>query len=336
MGWTVYNSDGKILQSAELGDNAVTSAKIADGAIVNADINASAVIAYSKLAALADGNILVGNGSNVAVSVNPSGDVDIANDGTFSIATGAVVNADVNSSAAVAYSKLAALTDGNILVGNGSNVATSVNPSGDVNVVNDGTFSISTGVIVNADVNTSAAIALTKLATTTASRLLVSDGSGVITPSSVTTTNLTDLTDSGATTLHSHAGGGPTKASQTAILAGTPGDTYIPPDLLLHSPGASSGWVSYRAQDTNAVKEKHNVASVSDLASAGHQEVFWLIDFAAATYAFAIGMSASTGYGFIDATTNPLAGSVHWVTLNQSNDGADDLYTCLIAYGELL
>ena len=63
MGWTVYNSDGKILQSAELGDNAVTSAKIADGAIVNADINASAVIAYSKLAALADGNILVGNGS---------------------------------------------------------------------------------------------------------------------------------------------------------------------------------------------------------------------------------------------------------------------------------
>ena len=40
MGWTVYNSDGKILQSAELGDNAVTSAKIADGAIVAADINA--------------------------------------------------------------------------------------------------------------------------------------------------------------------------------------------------------------------------------------------------------------------------------------------------------
>ena len=131
-------------------------------------------------------------------------------------------------------------------------------------------------------------------------------------------------------------GGGPTKASQAAILAGTEEDTYIPPDLLLHSPGASSGWVSYRAQDTNAIKERHNVASVSDLASAGHQEVCWLIDFAAATYAFAIGMSASTGYGFLDATTNPLVGSVHWVTLNQANDGTDDLYTCLIAYGELV
>jgi len=47
---------------------------------------------------------------------------------------------------------------------------------------------IADGAIVNADINASAAIALTKLATTTASRLLVSDGSGVITPSSVTTT----------------------------------------------------------------------------------------------------------------------------------------------------
>jgi len=54
MGWTVYNSDGKILQSAELGDNAVTSAKIADGAILNADINASAAIDATKIA---DGSV---------------------------------------------------------------------------------------------------------------------------------------------------------------------------------------------------------------------------------------------------------------------------------------
>jgi len=33
MGWTVYNSDGKILQSAELGDNAVTTVKILDDAV---------------------------------------------------------------------------------------------------------------------------------------------------------------------------------------------------------------------------------------------------------------------------------------------------------------
>lgn len=46
------------------------------------------------------------------------------------------------------------------------------------------------GSIVNADVNAAAAIALSKLATLTASRALVSDSSGVIVPSSVTSTEL--------------------------------------------------------------------------------------------------------------------------------------------------
>jgi hypothetical protein len=88
----------------------VTSADITDGAIVNADVNASAAVDYSKLAALSDGNILVGNGSNVAVSVNPSGDVDVSNAGVFSIASDSVVNADIKSDAAIAISKLATIT----------------------------------------------------------------------------------------------------------------------------------------------------------------------------------------------------------------------------------
>jgi hypothetical protein len=128
------------------------------------DIGWEAAAAGGISTTLADGNILVGNGSNVATSVNPSGDVDIATDGTFSIASGAVVNADVGGSAAIDYSKLAALSSGNILVGNGSNVAVSVNPSGDVDVTNAGVFSIASGVVVDADVNASAAIAISKTA----------------------------------------------------------------------------------------------------------------------------------------------------------------------------
>tara|TARA_R110000824_G_scaffold325527_1_gene512426 strand:+ start:132 stop:923 length:792 start_codon:yes stop_codon:yes gene_type:complete len=69
MPWTVYNSDGKVLQSAELGDNAVTSAKIADGAIVNADVNASAAVALTKLAATTVSRALVSDGSGV---ISPS------------------------------------------------------------------------------------------------------------------------------------------------------------------------------------------------------------------------------------------------------------------------
>jgi len=83
MSWTFYDANGTLLQG--LGPDTVTSAHIVDGTIVNADINASAAITYSRLATLADGNILVGNGSGVATSVNPSGDVDISNAGAFSI-----------------------------------------------------------------------------------------------------------------------------------------------------------------------------------------------------------------------------------------------------------
>lgn len=65
---------------------------------------------YANIADLTDGNILVGNGSNVPTSVNPSGDVDVDNAGVFSIASGVIVNADVNASAAIVGSKLVAAT----------------------------------------------------------------------------------------------------------------------------------------------------------------------------------------------------------------------------------
>lgn len=72
-----------------------------------------------------------------------------------SVTSKSVVNADVAAGAAIAYSKL--------------NLS---------------------GSIVNADINASAAIAYSKLAALTASRALVSDGSGVVSVSSVTSTEL--------------------------------------------------------------------------------------------------------------------------------------------------
>ena len=69
---------------------AVNSAKIADGAIVNDDVNASAAIAHSKLAAVPDGQVIVGNSSTVPTAVAISGDVTLANDGAVTIANDAV------------------------------------------------------------------------------------------------------------------------------------------------------------------------------------------------------------------------------------------------------
>ncbi len=155
----------------------VLSAAIVTGSITNAMVNASAAIAYSKL-----------NLATSIVNADISGSAAIAYS-KLNLAT-SIVNADISASAAIAYSKLAALTSGNILVGSAGNVATSVAMSGDITISNAGVTAIGSGVIVNADVNASAAIALSKLAATTASRALVSDGSGFVSAATTTATEI--------------------------------------------------------------------------------------------------------------------------------------------------
>lgn len=76
-----------------------------------------------------------------------------------------IVNDEIDASAAIALSKLANITAGQVLMGNGSNVPTATALSGDVTVSSSGTTAISSNVIVNADINASAAIALSKLDT---------------------------------------------------------------------------------------------------------------------------------------------------------------------------
>ena len=82
-----------------------------------------------------------------------------------------------------------------------------------------GTSAIGTGVIVNADVNTSAAIAFSKMADLTASRLLVSDGSGDVSVSVVTSTEAGYLD-------------GVTSAIQTQLNAKAASD-YVPTTITV-------------------------------------------------------------------------------------------------------
>jgi len=56
-----------------------------------------------------------------------------------------IVNADISTSAALAHSKLANVTDGQILVGNGSNVPTAVAVSGDATLANNGALTVTSG-----------------------------------------------------------------------------------------------------------------------------------------------------------------------------------------------
>lgn len=88
-----------------------------------------------------------------------------------------IVNADIASAAAIAYSKLSL---SNSIVN--ADIASAA-------AIAYSKLALSNS-IVNADIATGAAIALDKLAATTADRALVSNGSGVITPSAVTATEL--------------------------------------------------------------------------------------------------------------------------------------------------
>ena len=78
-------------------------------------------------------------------------------------------------------------TSGAALIADGTNF----NPvviSGDLTISTSGVAAIGSGVIINADLNASAAIAFSKMANLTASRLLVSDGNGDVSVSAVTST----------------------------------------------------------------------------------------------------------------------------------------------------
>jgi len=72
------------------------------------------------------------------------------------IANGTIVNGDISGSAAIEHSKLANISAGQVLLGNASNVPTSTALSGDVTVNSSGVTSISSGVIVTNDLANSA------------------------------------------------------------------------------------------------------------------------------------------------------------------------------------
>jgi len=175
-------------------------------------------IALSKLANLTSGSIIVGSAGNVPTAVAVTGDVTISNAGVTAIAAGAVINADISASAAIAFSKLEALNSGSLLVGNASNVATAVTPTGDVTISNTGVTAIASGVIVNADINASAAIADTKLATISTA--------GKVSGAAITSGNIS-TSGSIATTSTLAVGQSSAAANTDLDLAGTYAQTVV-------------------------------------------------------------------------------------------------------------
>jgi len=146
---------------------------IAAGVIVNADINASAAIADTKLATIATAG-KVSNSSTTATDANtPSAIVARNSSGNFTAGTITASLTGTASGNLVSGGALGTPSSGTLTnctfptlnqstTGNAATVTTNANLAGDITSVGNST-AIASGVIVNGDVNSSAAIAGSKI-----------------------------------------------------------------------------------------------------------------------------------------------------------------------------
>jgi hypothetical protein len=230
--------NGTAITSADTGS--VTSTMILDATIMNGDINASAAIAYSKLASLAPGNILLGSATSVPTSTAVTGDVTITSGGVTAIGSskvtsamivdGTIVNGDIDAAAAIALSKLATgtlpsgitvvsanivdntIVDGDISTSAAialSKLATGALPSG----ITISSSNITANTIVDGDISTTAAIAFSKLATLTAGNVILGNASGI--PTSTTLSGDVTVSNAGVTAI------GASKVTSSMIVDAT-------------------------------------------------------------------------------------------------------------------
>ena len=177
----VGNSSNVATSTTVTGDVTISNAgvtAIAAGVILNADINASAAIVDTKLATIATAG-KVSNSATTATNANTASAI-VARDASGNFTAG-TITANLTGTASLATSAAAC-------TGNAATVTTNANLTGDVTSVGNAT-AIAAGVIINADINASAAIVDTKLAQiTTAGKV---SGSAITTGNISTSGNIT-------------------------------------------------------------------------------------------------------------------------------------------------
>lgn len=214
-------------------------------------VNASDLLVYNGTAiqpaiTLLNGEIWIGNASNLPIGRTLSGAITTTNTGVTSISTDYITNAMVNSTAAIAYSKLnltGSIVNADIFSGaaiaysklalTGSIVNADINASAAIaysklalsNSIVNADINTSAAIaysklnlsasIVNADIATAAAIAFSKLATLTNTHILVGSAGGVATD--VAVSGDATLANTGALTLATVNGNVGSFGSSTSI-----------------------------------------------------------------------------------------------------------------------
>ena len=132
---------------------------------------------------------------------------------------------------------------------------------------------------------------------------------------------------------HKHAmpsGGGAAQANQAAVEGETNEDTYVPPDLIKHSPGVAKAWLKWEQTDTHGIEASYNVTQVDDGSGVGDSDIVWDTDFSSANYVLA-GMVQSNGTLGHSALATTGCTVLAITVEDQFFDGIDNM---IVAFGD--
>lgn len=154
-------------------------------------------------------------------------------------------NADIKAAAAIGHSKLADITAGSVLMGNGSNVPTATALSGDVTVNSSGVTAIGAGKVTNA-------MLATATSANTAGAVVARDGSGNFSAGTITASLSGNATNVTGTVAIANGGTGQTTAN-AAINALLPSQATHTGKALTTN-GTDTQWTTV---DTAALSQYH-------------------------------------------------------------------------------
>ena len=204
---------------------------------------------------------LTGTASSVTTNANLTGDVTSIGNAT-AIAAGVIVDADINASAAIAVSKLAASTISGITLGNNLNILTistglsgsSYNGSSAVTIAIDSTVATLTGIqtltnkTLTSPTLTTPALGAATATSVNASGIITANSYDIGTAAGISTT-ITGITTTVATAIDSFSTS--TYRSSKIQIQITQGTDYQASDVLLIHNGTTANIIEYGSIATN-------------------------------------------------------------------------------------
>jgi hypothetical protein len=213
------------------------------------------------LSTVTAGRVLLGNATGVVTATEITGDVTIDSSGVTAIGSGVIIDADINNSAAIALSKLASGTSGQVIVANSTGVPTYVSLSGDITVSNTGVVSIAANSVA--------------LGTDTTGNYVgsVAAGTGISVSNNGVQGGTFTIANDGVTSLTGTANEVSVSASNGAVTLSLPANVTIPNNLVVTGNLTVQGDTTTLNTETLVVEDANivlaNVATPTDTTANG-------------------------------------------------------------------